>query len=127
MVGAAHLLNIEKLQLFARCFLQIGKMQSQIYNLRSLRLVQICLLSEFRLGQHLSSTNAAQWSKDVYDKSLQMEGHGVSSKTTHANNGDSFHILKEDDRSTMQQQGQTSVTVPAAGILLFILFCVCFI
>jgi hypothetical protein len=117
MLGATHLLNIGKLQLFARSFLQICKMQTQTYDLYSLMLVQVCLLSEFRQGQYMSSSHAAQWSKDMYDKSMQMEGHAVLSKKI-CEDEDSTHITK-DGKVTLQ--GHASDVIPHAGFFFLVL------
>lgn len=80
ILGAAHLLNVEKLQLFARCFSQIDIMQAQSYNLYPVKFLQVCLLSEFRQGQYFSLSHAAQWSRDMYDKSLLIDGIGIKSE-----------------------------------------------
>ena len=87
MLGASHLFNIEKFQLFARCFVRIGKMQSGNYDLCSLKLVQISLLSEFSRGQYLTSSDSTQWSKNMYNKSLEMENDGAHP----ANNNNAFN------------------------------------
>jgi hypothetical protein len=71
--NAAHLLNVEKLQLFSRCILRVGKIQEESYNFCSVQLIQICLLSEFRSGQYLSSSEAVMWSKTMFTRSLHVE------------------------------------------------------
>jgi hypothetical protein len=82
MLGAAHLLNIEKLQLFSRCLLQISKMQAQSYGLCAVPLVQLCLLAEFRKGQYLNSSIAMSWSKKMFDKSIEIESLAARSEIT---------------------------------------------
>lgn len=74
MQGGAHLLNIRKISLVARCASNIEVLQSRSYNLRDVRIVQLCLLKEFYKGKHLSALNSTQWAKYMYEKSLLLEG-----------------------------------------------------
>mmetsp|Transcript_2806 Transcript_2806/g.4247 ORF Transcript_2806/g.4247 Transcript_2806/m.4247 type:complete len:652 (+) Transcript_2806:1-1956(+) len=71
---APHLLNMDKKRLFSRCLLQIGRIQRMQYSFHPLRLVQTVLSREFRQGQHLSSAKSAEWSRNMYNLSLQLEG-----------------------------------------------------
>lgn len=119
MMGAAHLLNVEKILLFARCFLQIDIMQAQTYDLYPLKLIQLCLLSKFRQGQYLSSAHAAQWSKDMYNVSLQMDGHGVTSQTN-CETVDLSHGLKHGKLALRDVKKQTIDITPCAGWLCFV-------
>jgi hypothetical protein len=86
---AAHLLNVEKLHIFARSFLQLAQMQTRSYKFSSVKLLQIVLLSEFSKGQYLSSSQAAQWSKDMYEKSLRIEEINLVRDNSVSNNSTS--------------------------------------
>jgi hypothetical protein len=60
--------------LTSRCLMQIMQMHKMRYTLTSIRLIQAVLLKGFREGQRLSSTEAANWSREMYSISSEYEG-----------------------------------------------------
>lgn len=100
--NAPHLFNMEKKRLCARALLQLRRVQRVHYTFHTLPLIQLVLTREFAKGRRLSSAQSTEWSRRMYNMSLQLEGNGRA--VGHA--AASVNI-------TSSQGAQSSAAVPA--------------
>lgn len=80
LLDAPHLLNLEKKRLFARCLSQLRRLSGMRYQLHSILLIQSILHREFHKGMHLSSQSTSEWSRKMFQLSLELDKKEPSEK-----------------------------------------------
>jgi hypothetical protein len=73
LADAPHLLNMEKKRLFARCLSQLRRLHGMKYDLHPIALIQTIFLRESQKVKHLSAQESSEWSRRMYQLSLNLD------------------------------------------------------